>query len=104
LIGKVGASKLIFGITSPMLCNATIDRSISQELNPAAAAIMGEVGITTVDLYEAVTGRCGAVPQAACFNLTGCFCPHCNSDGYQFLAQSTIAPAIRAALSSGKKL
>jgi hypothetical protein len=102
LIGKVGAPKLIFGITSPMLCNATIDRTISQELNPAAAAIMEEAGIKTVDLYEAVTGKCGAVPQASCFNLTGCFCPHCNSDGYNFLAQSTIAPAIRAALSGGK--
>jgi hypothetical protein len=51
-----------------------------------------------VDLYAAITGKCGRVPQASCFNLTGCFCPHCPGrpagQGYDWLATSTIIPAL----------
>jgi hypothetical protein len=94
---------LLFGLTSPMLCNSTIDRSISALLNPAAGAVMRGLGVPTVDLYVAVTEKCGAVPQASCFGLAGCFCPHCNADGYAFLADTVIAPAIRAALAAGGK-
>jgi hypothetical protein len=95
---KAEGTKLIFGVTSPMLCNASIDYIISDTLNPAARLIMEDYGVPTVDLYQAVTSKCGAVPQASCFNTTGCFCPHCSSDGYTFLAETVIAPAIRAAL------
>jgi hypothetical protein len=96
-------TQLIFGLTSPMLCNATIDRSIAGLLNPAAAAIMRSRGVATVDLYAAVTERCGAVPQASCFGLAGCFCPHCNEAGYAYLADAVIVPAIQAAL-AGREL
>jgi acyl-CoA thioesterase-1 len=91
-------SKLIFGLTSPFLNNATIDASISATLNPAAAAIMASHGVSTVNLYSAVVAKCGAVPQAECFGLVGCFSPHCNDQGYAYLADTVISPAIRAAL------
>lgn len=91
-------SRLLFGITSPMLCNATIDRVISATLNPAARAIAAALALPTVDLYAAITGRCGAVPQSSCFNATGEFCPHSSDAGYQWLANTVIAPAIRSLL------
>ena len=80
-----------------MLCNATIDRLISATLNPAARAVATALALPTVDLYAAITARCGAVPQPACFNATGEFCPHASDAGYQWLA-GIIAPAIRALL------
>lgn len=92
--------KLIFGITSPMLCNATIDNVITSVINPAAVNIMADAGLPTVDLHAAVVEKCGPVPTQSCFNMTGCFCPHCSNDGYQWLAQTTIAPAIRSLLMS----
>ncbi len=88
---------LVFGVTSPMLCNATIDSVISTVLNPAARLIAAELALPTVDLYKAVTAACGPVPQATCFNQTGGFCPHSNNAGYSYLA-GVIAPIIRAAL------
>jgi hypothetical protein len=95
-----GSSRSLFGITSPMLCNASIDSIISSSLNPSAAAIMQSLGVPTVDLYSAIVAKCGPVPTASCFGLAGCFCPHCNSEGYQWLAEQVIAPAIRAALAA----
>ena len=91
-------SRLLFGLTSPFLNNATIDASISGTLNPAAAAVMASHGVTLVDPYSAVVAKCGAVPQAECFGLVGCFSPHCNAAGYAYLADAVIVPAIRAAL------
>jgi len=96
--GAGGATRLLFGITTPMLCNASVDHVISAGLNPAAAAIMAATGVPTLDLYAAVVEKCGPVPQAACFNLTGCFCPHCPGQGSDWLAAAVIAPAIRDAL------
>ena len=89
-------TKLLFAITSPDLCNAPLD-DIQQTLNAQAAAIMAQQGIPTVDLYSAITTKCGAVPQAECFGSKGCFCPHCPANGglgYSWLANSTIVPAI----------
>jgi hypothetical protein len=95
---RATGTRLLFGITTPMLCNASVDSVIDTGLNPAAAAIMGAAGIPTVDLYAAVVGQCGPVPQAACFNQSGCFCPHCPGQGSDWLANAVIAPAIRNAL------
>jgi hypothetical protein len=51
--------------------------------------------------YTAIVNHCGAVPQAQCFGSNNCFCPHCPGHGgvgYQWLANGTLAPAIRALL------
>jgi len=97
LAGLKPRAPLVFGVTSPMLCNATIDAVISATLNPAARLIAAELRLPTVDLYKAVTDACGPVPQASCFNQTGGFCPHSQDAGYTYLA-SVIAPVLRAAL------
>jgi hypothetical protein len=89
-------TKLLFAITSPDLCNKPID-DIQKALNAQAAAIMKKHSIPTVDLYAAITAKCGAVPQAECFGEKGCFCPHCPGSGglgYSWLANSTLVPAI----------
>lgn len=91
-------AKLIFGITSPYLNNVTINSIIETSLNPGARALMDQLDVPTVDLYAAITNKCGDVPQAACFGLTGCFSPHCNAAGYSWLADTVIAPAIRTLL------
>ena len=52
-------TKLLFAITSPDLCNAPID-DIQRSLNDQAAAIMAKNKIPTVDLYKAITKKCGA--------------------------------------------
>lgn len=90
-------TKLLFAITSPDLCNAAID-TIQVSLNKQAAAVMARHKIPTVDLYAAITKECGAVPQAECFKQRGCFCPHCGPAGYEWLATSTLVPAIQAML------
>jgi acyl-CoA thioesterase-1 len=91
-----GKTKLLFAITSPDLCNKPID-DIQVQLNSQAVAIMKDAGIPTVDLYHAITGKCGPVPTASCFGQKGCYCPHC-PPGYSWLATSTIVPAISALL------
>ena len=92
--------RVVFAVTSPMMCNASIDAVISGTLNPAARLVAADAGITdSVDLYAAVTRACGPVPQASCFGQVGGFCPHSNDAGYAYLA-SVIAPVIRAALAA----
>jgi len=93
---KVG-SKLLFALTSPMLCNTNSDGCVVN-LNNQAKAIMDKYKIPTVDLHGAVVGYCGPVPQASCFGEDGCFCPHCVDAGYQWLAETTIVPAIKPLL------
>ena len=66
--------------------------------NAAAAAIMAEHGVPTVDLHAAIVGQCGAPPNPTCFNHSQCFCPHCPGVGYQFLAEHVLVPAIRKLL------
>ena len=93
-------AKLLFALTSPMLCDAG-SNAIVVELNKQAAKIMANYTISTVDPYKAIVGKCGAVPQAACFGSNGCFCPHCpghGGAGYSWLANTTLAPAIRSLL------
>ena len=67
-------------------------------LNKQAVAIMAKNGIPTIDLYKAITGECGAVPQNQCFKKKNCFCPHCPGPGYAWLANSTIVPALEKML------
>ena len=94
---KQSGGKLIFGITSPMICKLQADNDV-QWLNEQAKQIMRKLGVQTVDMYEAVIGRCGKAPQESCFGAKDCFCPHCASAGYEWLANSTIVPAIQEAL------
>jgi hypothetical protein len=91
-------TKLIFGLTSPWLCDVNTD-NIIQQLNADAAKLMATYGIPTVDLHKAITDKCGVAPQQECFGQQGCWCPHCGA-GYDWLANSTVAPAIRAVLNS----
>ena len=67
-------------------------------LNNQAAAIMTQHSIPTINLHDAVVQKCGPVPQAECFGMKGCFCPHCAGrpagQGYDWLATSTIVPAL----------
>lgn len=90
---KATGAKLLFGITSPMLNNVQADNDVL-ELNRRAAAIMSAVGVPTVDLHAAIVAKCGHAPVATCFDHADCFSPHCGAAGYEWLANSTIAPAI----------
>ena len=91
----VGA-KLLFGITSPMLADLSADNDVC-ELNRRAAMVMEQAKVPTINMHDAITNKCGAAPQATCFNQSGCFSPHCGGDGgvgYQWLAETTIVPAL----------
>ena len=65
------------------------DDKRAQQLNSIAAEIMSARSITTVDLYAAML-ECGE-PCKACK-------PHCSPDGYRYLTEHAIVPAIKAAL------
>jgi hypothetical protein len=90
-------TKLLFALTSPMLCNMVADGNVVA-LNNAAAAIMAKHGVPTVDNHSPIIAKCGAVPTSVCFGVHGCFCPHCNGDAYAWLSTSVIAPALRKLL------
>jgi len=95
-------ARLLFALTSPNMCDAAGDGCVIT-LNNEAAAIMTNHSIPTINLHDAVVGKCGPAPQKTCFNQTGCFCPHCpmaNGIGYEFLASEVIAPAIIKLLNS----
>lgn len=89
--------QLLFALTSTMLCDPVGDGCVVNH-NNVASGIMAQYGIPTVNLHDAIVAKCGPVPQSSCFGETGCFCPHCVSAGYQWLAESTIAPAIQKLL------
>jgi acyl-CoA thioesterase-1 len=91
-------AKVIFALTTPYLCDASIDNTIAHTLNTNASAIMKQLGIQLVDLHTPIVAACGAPPVQECFGISGCFCPHCPGAGYQYIVTTTIAPAIRAAL------
>lgn len=95
--GAPKGARLLFAITSPMICQAQADHDVMW-LNAQAAAIMQKHGVATVDLHAAVTGKCGAAPQVSCLGVAHCFCPHCSPVGYKWIADSTIAPAIKGQL------
>ena len=88
---------VVFGITTPFLCSSQTDHIVSG-LNSEAAAIMKSLGVPTIDLHAAIVAKCGPAPITDCFGVQDCFCPHCPGAGYQYLANSTIAPALRALL------
>jgi hypothetical protein len=66
--------------------------------------------VPTVDLHTAIVKKCGPVPQKECFGKPGCFSPHCGgtathipgqpTEGYFWLAQSIIQPAIEKLLNA----
>ena len=93
-------AKLLWLSTSPLLASATDDRDVA-ELNRRAASVMRQAGVPMLDLHGAITAKCGEAPTLSCFNQTGCFSPHCNAKGYEWLAGSTIAPAIRKLIGKG---
>ena len=35
---------------------------------------MDKYNIPTIDLHQPIIDKCGPVPQASCFNQTGCTC------------------------------
>ena len=92
----VGA-RLVFAHTTPFICTTQQDGCV-QNLNNVADGIMAAAGIPVLKTYEAVIAKCGKAPQASCFGLKGCFCPHCNDEGYAWLAGAIISPALRAML------
>jgi hypothetical protein len=65
-------------------------------------AIMAAHGVPTLDNHGPIVAKCGPVPTASCFNQHGCFCPHCAEDGYQWLSETVISPALRKMLGSQK--
>lgn len=94
LIDAQPQAKLLFALTSPYMCAAQNDGCVVN-LNNQAAAIMAKYKIPTINLHDAVVEQCGPPPQKACFNATGCFCPHCaGGAGYNFLTDKVIVPAI----------
>ncbi len=100
LVAAEPQAKLLYALTSPSMCDATGDGCVVN-LNNQAATIMQEKSIPTINLHDAVVGRCGPAPQLNCFNVSRCFCPHCNepnSVGYTFLAEEVIVPALRRLL------
>ena len=89
-------TKLIFGITSPMICSKETD-DIVQANNIDAESIMSKYNITTVNLHKAIVNKCGPAPQVECFGETNCFCPHCPANGgrgYKWLANTVIVPVL----------
>ncbi|GMI16528.1 hypothetical protein TrLO_g10786 [Triparma laevis f. longispina] len=93
-----GKTQLLYGLTTPFLCEAETDVIISATLNPAATKIMGEQGVDVVDTYTPIVDYCGEAPQESCWDYKSCFCPHCaGGEGYDFLAD-IISSAIMAAL------
>ena len=94
---KTNNVKLIFALTTPFLNNLVTDTLITGTLNVAATQIMNAANVPIVDLHTPIIKKCGPVPQASCFNLTGCWSPHC-PPGYEWLAMNYIIPVLRAAL------
>lgn len=95
-------TRLIYGLTTPYLCDASVDGVITGTLNAAAAAIAASLGIEVVDPHGPIVNKCGVAPTQSCFGVGGCFCPHCpggNPNAYSWLAENVIAPAIRVLLS-----
>ena len=88
-------AKVLFAITSPFMCDAGIDAVILGTLNRDAASVMQSLGIPTVDLHKPIIDLCGPPPNSNCLNVSQCFCPHCPGVGYEYVAKTTVAPAIR---------
>jgi len=95
-------TKLIYGLTTPFLCDASTDGVISGTLNAAAASIASSLDIWIADPHGPIIAKCGAAPVSSCFQTSNCFCPHCpggTPNAYGWLADNVIAPQIRLLLS-----
>ena len=87
-------TKVLFGITTPMMCSAQTDAVVMSN-NKAAVSIMKKYNIPTVDLHAAITSQCGPAPNTTCFGQSTCFCPHCpqaKGIGCEFLPPSPPSP------------
>jgi hypothetical protein len=95
-----GKTRLVYGLTTPYLCDASVDGVITQDLNAAAAGIASALGIEIVDMHGPVVNKCGPAGNSGgnCFGQGSCFCPHCNGAAYSWLADNVIAPALRLLL------
>eukprot|EP01064_Diplonema_japonicum_P012884 TRINITY_DN20230_c0_g1_i1.p1 TRINITY_DN20230_c0_g1~~TRINITY_DN20230_c0_g1_i1.p1 ORF type:complete len:332 (+),score=56.88 TRINITY_DN20230_c0_g1_i1:42-998(+) len=91
------STKLLFALTSPMMCSMSSDYNV-QALNKMAAGVMSSHGIPTLDMHTPIVNKCGPIPNADCFGIQNCFCPHCPGAGYEFIANGTIVPRLRAML------
>ena len=89
--------KLLFAITSPWLNDKDKD-DVIVEHNKQAKRLMNMFDIPTVNLHGPIIAKCGEPPQAACFNKTECWSPHCEGEGYEWLASTVLTPAIRELL------
>ena len=67
-------TKLIYGLTTPLLCDASVDGIITGTLNAAAASIASSLDIWVADPHGPITAQCGAAPVQTCFGVGGCFC------------------------------
>ena len=99
LIGYTQAwgAKLAYALTTPFICTAQQDGCV-QTLNHWAADVMADRRIAVVDTYGPTIAKCGPAPQSSCFGDGSCWCPHCGDAGYQWLAGTVVAPALRAML------
>jgi hypothetical protein len=95
--GNADSVKLLFALTSPMLNDVAIDDVVVAH-NALAEALMANYSIPTLDLHQPIIDKCGPVPQASCFGESGCWSPHC-PPGYEWLANSTIVPAVQKFIS-----
>mmetsp|Transcript_1273 Transcript_1273/g.3647 ORF Transcript_1273/g.3647 Transcript_1273/m.3647 type:complete len:152 (-) Transcript_1273:1992-2447(-) len=94
--------KLMFALTSPWL-NDKAKNDVIVEHNMQAKKLMDMFDIPIIDLHGPIIAKCGEPPQAACFNKTECWSPHCKGEGYEWLASTVVTPAIRKLLvESGK--
>ena len=96
-------TSVVFALTTPYLCDAVIDQTINGTLNVAARVVMAAAGVPVLDPYDAIRVKCGGTPPTSgCPSMPAwgntCWCPHCSSDGYEWLTTSLLAPAIRAML------
>lgn len=89
--------KLLFGLTTAWLNNKEND-DIIVDHNQKAESLMRRFGIPTVDLHGPIIKKCGEVPKDSCFDWDDCWSPHCSKNGYEWLASTTITPAIRSLL------
>lgn len=77
--------------------NDTVTNSIISHNDYDTTSIMKGVGVLTVDLNTPIIYKYGAVPQASCFGVKGCWSLHC-PPAYVWLVNTTIIPDIRTLL------
>ena len=92
-------AKLLFALTTAYVCSE-VSQGNTVQLNNWAKEVMGSLDIPTVDLNTPILDKCGPIPNAECMGQKNCFCPHCPGRGYEWLASTVIAPAVRALLPS----